>query len=305
MNQGWEDSASCAGAIVFDRPFLAPLHTWAATKGGGCFRKFPIFVRFILQYLLDRVKGRRTVHCAQGRPRQGQAVERFRSDAKAEGEDIVIGGWEVRDRSGKEMTTKEARWFRLKLDRFSAPWAYRRGEPYRAIASLELLGSLISAKVFLEPEEDLAWASGSLSAGAVTDNQGNRFVLNRLMTTKFPLLAILCEFAVFLEQRNCLFELGWVPRDQNEEADAITNEDYGAFDMKNEVAVGLEKMGFSVLHQLLDLGEKFYDEADAEKLAAKEARASNLPGTQGGPGGKVGGWGKPKRRAGLKVTAPW
>ena len=79
------------GAVVFDRPFLAPLHTWAATKGGGCYRAFPTFVRFILAYLARRLRARRTVHCSRGRPRGGVAMERFRSDAKAEGDCIVIG----------------------------------------------------------------------------------------------------------------------------------------------------------------------------------------------------------------------
>ena len=67
--------------------------------------RLPAFVRFILQYLLNRLKSRRTVHCAQGRPKSGQALEKFRTDAKAEGETIVIGGWECRDEQGREVET--------------------------------------------------------------------------------------------------------------------------------------------------------------------------------------------------------
>ena len=32
-------------------------------------------------------------------------MEKFRTDAKAEGETIVIGGWECRDEQGREVET--------------------------------------------------------------------------------------------------------------------------------------------------------------------------------------------------------
>jgi len=221
-------------------------------------------------------------------------VERFRSDAKAEGENIVIGGWEVADAKGRRIAQHEARWFQVTLDRVSAPWAYRRGEPFRVIAALELLGTILAVKLFLGPTEKEGSWSGKLSAGASTDNQGNRFVVNRFMTTKFPLLAFVCELATLLEERSCLVDVGWVPRDQNEEADAITNGDIGGFDKDKEVEVVWD---FVVLDKLLDLGDKFYAEVQEEKARAKEDRA--------GCGAKVAASGKRKRKAGLKVTDPW
>jgi hypothetical protein len=57
------------------------------------------------------------------------AVERFRSDDKAGVDVIVVGGWEVADALGKPIALKESRWFTVSLDRSSAPWACRRGEP--------------------------------------------------------------------------------------------------------------------------------------------------------------------------------
>ena len=49
------------------------------------------------------------------------------------------------------------------------------------------------------------------------------------MTSKFPSLVILTEFAAQLKSRHAELDLAWVPRDQNEEADALTNGDYSAF----------------------------------------------------------------------------
>eukprot|EP00971_Amphidinium_carterae_P302378 6008570-Amphidinium_carterae.1 len=66
--------------------------------------------------------------------------ELFRTDAKAEGDKIVLGGWETfRSRGG----TRRARWFSMELNRKSAPWAHERGAPYRSIVSLELMATLV------------------------------------------------------------------------------------------------------------------------------------------------------------------
>ena len=40
----------------------------------------------------------------------GQERERFRSDAKAEGETVVVGGYETHKADGSLVVAKEARW---------------------------------------------------------------------------------------------------------------------------------------------------------------------------------------------------
>ena len=57
-----------------------------------------------------------------------------RFDAKAEGNGVVIGGWRP-----DAASTSAAAWFATKITRKAAPWVRARGEPFRAIASLELL----------------------------------------------------------------------------------------------------------------------------------------------------------------------
>ena len=78
-----------------------------------------------------------------------QLGEVFRFDAKAEGEKIVIGGWKVVDGGD----TSRAAWFALTLTRSTAPWAYSRGEPFRTIAALGLLGPLVSLVVLMSELE--------------------------------------------------------------------------------------------------------------------------------------------------------
>ena len=102
----------------------------------------PPYILFILDYLRGRLMARSTIHCSMGRVGIGERVERFRTDAKAEGDDIGIGGWRVDERG-----TKYSRWFAIKLTRANAPWAFRAGEPFRTIASLELFGTLLCVKL--------------------------------------------------------------------------------------------------------------------------------------------------------------
>ena len=44
-----------------------------------------------------------------------------------------------------------ANWFFLRPSRTAAPWAFKKGEPFRTIAPLELLGSLLG--LLLDGEE--------------------------------------------------------------------------------------------------------------------------------------------------------
>ena len=84
--------------------------------------------------------------------------EVFRLDAKAEGDKVVIGGW----RCAGASSTKEAAWFAVKLDSRNAPWAFSPGEPFRTIASLELLVVLVGLMV-LVPEADSQGRNQTLS----------------------------------------------------------------------------------------------------------------------------------------------
>ena len=129
-----------------------------------------------------------------------------------------------------------------------------------------------------------------------------------MVTTKFPLLAFLCEFATVLEERGCVLDLAWVPRDQNAEADAITNGDVEGFSPENEVPVKIEQMRFNVLQDLLELGDSFYDEMEKEKaerkrIAEEEGEAITAGATPQGGGQQERK--SRKKRGGLKVTDPW
>ena len=187
----------------------------------------------------------------QTKMRHGRSgSEKIRADAKAEGLTVAVGGWIL----PKSEVTKEARWYGLSLTKSNAPWAFAAGEPFRTIASLELYATLLCITLFdLGGVEDYA-----LELAGETDNAGNSFVTARMMTTKWPLAAILMEIAIQLRKRQISMSLDWIPRLQNEEADAITNEDFKSFAAEHRITTSVEEAAeaFVLLPRLLKAGEE-------------------------------------------------
>ena len=135
--------------------------------------------------------------------------------------------------------------FALHLTRASAPWAFAKGEPFKVVAALELFGTLMAVKVFGD-----RWPKstpGMLKIGGSTDNGGNPHVQTRMKTSKFPLVVILAELAAEMKANNWKLGLEWIPRGQNEEADDLTNWEFGRFSAENRVAVDLQKVSWRVL----------------------------------------------------------
>ena len=140
------------------------------------------------------------------------------------------------------------------------PW-----EAFRTIASLELLGALVGVMVLMPTPEQVPASTGLATLTCGTDNQGNTFLLDKLMTTKYPLAVVLMELACQLGRRRAALHARWIPRLQNEEADALTNEEFHHFDAKLRIPVNLGDLGFVVMDELFNSGEEFVKELDSLK----------------------------------------
>ena len=160
----------------------------------------------------------------------------------------------------------------MSLARRSAPWAFAKGEAFRTIAALDLLGALVGLMV-LVPEGERVESAGTLTLSCGTDNRGNSYLLDKMLTTRYPLGIILLEAAHQMRKRRLLLRAHWLPRDENEEADALTNLDFRHFDPRRRIEVDLDKVGFEVLPGLFDHGEAYLKELDAQRQSAKEAAA--------------------------------
>ena len=83
--------------------------------------------------------------------------------------------------------------------------------------------------------------------------------------------------------------LRWAPREQNEEADALTNEDFTAFDPGRRVVVDLQKIQWLVLNDMMAVSENLYSEVRRQR----EAKPRGLGNLQKAKGGS------------LRVRDPW
>ena len=120
-------------------------------------------------------------------------------------------------------------------------------------------------------------------------------MLDKLMTTKFPLGVVLMELACQLRIRRACLHARWIPRLQNEEADALTNGEFDAFDPALRIDVDLKQLGFVVMDDLFEEGESYVSELAELKKAEDLKRASS------------GGTSKRKARKGpgLAQREPW
>ena len=192
----------------------------------------------------------------------------FRADARAEGEDVVIGGW----LSQGGLLPAQAPWFSVRVTRHAFPWIWCRGEPGRNIAALELLGTLLCVVLFAGK-----FTGSDIAITGLTDNKGNSQALLKMMTTKFPLSAVLMELAAWIPDISGGrgLSLMWVPRLQNVEADALSNEHFSDFDPSNRIHVDLTSIKWRVLPDMIKYGEDLL----AKATKAKEEAAANAATT--------------------------
>ena len=178
---------------------------------------------------------------------------------------MVVAGWECLG----GIRPEKARWYAVTLTTKNAAWAFSKGEPFRTIAALELFATLLSIKVF--SKEWPRRSSGRLVITGATDNGGNPSVLPRMMTNKFPLVVILAELAEQLREEELDLDLFWVPREQNVEADALTNSCFEEFDVTRRIQVDPLALTWKVLPELLKVAEELYRKVSK----AKEERTAD------------------------------
>jgi hypothetical protein len=85
--------------------------------------------------------------------------------------------------------------------------------------------------------------------------------------------------------------VGWTPRDQNEEADALTNGDYAQFRPANRVNVTIEEVKWLVLPRLMAVASDIFSEVQKRK-AAKDQSPQQAPPAK-------------KAKGGLRQRDPW
>jgi len=280
-----------ASALYYEKPWLGPMYSWASAiqRADKDVVKIPWGIRLFMSWIRRRLSSGENMMAAPEWPKDlGDA---FRSDAKAEDGRAFVGGWEVRGNTD----TKKARWYYMELTADEAPWVFSKArDPGRVIAALELLGTLLCIILF-DLKADVNARANCTITGA-TDNQGNSYATAKGMSTKFPLAPILIEMNEQLRARKLDLRLNSTRRDTNVEADAITNQDFAAFDEKLRIDCSYAKMQWLVLEEVLQASKEIYDSVSEEKEKRSREHDSETSRQAKRPR---------KTYARMKATMPW
>ena len=171
---------------------------------------------------------------------------------------------------------KKCQWFSEKVEPWMAPWLkVRSGNPQRVIAALEMLAMLVAIKLWMPESEGYL----RVHAEAFTDNKGNEFILNKGMSTKFPITLLVIESSETLRKKGATADLRWIRREDNQRADDLTNEEFVAFESWRRRRIAEENCKWEVLGELLPESKQLYKEVQAfkekrrsEKVKKKEER---------------------------------
>ena len=251
-----------AGILEWCRPFLAPMYAWCSVAPPHSVLPVPPLIKLTLSWIIQQLhEGNRMTDCTLPSSDLG---ELFRTDAKGETDYIVLGGWESRNST----PPSKARWFSVKVTKEEAPWLFQRGHGSRTIASSELLGTLVAVFLFCSGP-DFAPGPGRMTCSGATDNQRNQYVVQRLMTTKWPLAAVLMELTSLLSSKGLWLNLDWTPRTDNIEADQLTNEVFTSFDLSLRMDFQWKDVPSTVMTSLLERGETFLEELEGRRASRK------------------------------------
>ena len=99
-------------------------------------------------------------------------------------------------------------------------------------------------------------------------------VLRKFATSRYPLSIVAMELACQLQRANAELELSWVPRNQNEEADALTNQRFEEFSEDKRIEVDFEKLEFVLLGDLMQKAGELDSELKLHRTSKEAKQAS-------------------------------
>eukprot|EP00435_Cladocopium_sp_Y103_P039700 s436_g10.t1 len=258
MEQGLGRLGFAANALTWERPFLGPLYAWtSAIRNKKGLLRIPAMLRTILWFLAERTAEGGSLQ--EPPPLRGDTTDdvTFFTDAKATDTEAWVGGF-LQGANGEILE-----WFSEEVKEAWAPWLFVRRDPKRVIAALELLATLIAARLWARDMPKGGRGRCWIRAG--TDNLSNSYAVSRWMSTKFPLTILIMELSETLRTRNCELNLEWIPRDKNQLADDLTNQKYDQFPKERRVQFVGGDTRWLVLSNLMHKANEFHEELAKER----------------------------------------
>ena len=245
------------------KPHLSPLFAWASVTSKGTVGRLPETVILTLLYILHELRAESYLVSVK-RPANFD-VEVFRTDAKCADNFIVLAGWEM----------SSMRWFSLKVGPDDAPFLFKpSGESQWASTSAELLATLVALEAFGWLARDRCRKSLTISLAGGTDNKANDALTVKRATTKWPLMAINMQLSTALAKARLSLRLRWRPREENVEADDLTNERFSDFDLAKRITISWQDLDLKILQSLVQTRSEF----EQKKVEAKSGASIRTPG---------------------------
>ena len=250
-----------AQLLTWLKPHLAPLFAWGSVASPGLVGRLPDTVILTLRYILGELSTETFLVSAK-RPVYFE-TEQFRTDAKCADDYIVLGGWEL----------KSKRWFSLRLTRKEVPYLFTPcgGGSQWASTSAELLASLTALHAFGWLSMAPTRRTVALSLCGGTDNQANDSLSTKRSTTKWPLMLINMQLSSALSKARLNLRLRWRPREENVEADRLTNEDFEGFPPSLRVQLSFEDIDLRLVEELWETKLQF----DTARQESKDSKKLN------------------------------
>ena len=254
------------------RPFLAPLFAFNSVLRRSTVARMPELAHISLVYIRDELRatdGLQTVNQVWYAPR-----EVFRTDAKCEPGRVVVAGWSTM----QGLDTKQAPWFSLEIKPNDLPFLFKEdGESGWASTSAEFLASYAAMFAFGHLQGTVAGVKDCVQVSVCggTDNKSTPEVQRKGLTTKWPLFGLqMCAHAE-MKKVNKRLVLNWRPRDENSNADALTNSDFSGFSPGLRVPLVLQQLPLGLMHRLTKVRQGFLEaRSTLVSLQPREAKCT-------------------------------
>ena len=246
-----------AQLLVWLKPHLSPLFAWASVTSRSTVGRLPETIILTLRYILLELRGES--YMVSTRAPLKFDGDQFRTDAKCATGFIVLAGWELCSK----------RWFSFRVLPCDASYLFKEGgDSQWASTSAELLATLAALEAFGWTKEERHRRELQVSLTAGPDNRANEALSSKRATTRWPLMAINMQLSSRLSKARAALSLRWRPREENTEADDLTNERFDGFDPGLRVPMSLHDMDLPILLALVATRSEF----EEAKMAAKNDR---------------------------------
>jgi len=232
--------------LTWMKPFLAPLFAWQSVLNRSTAAQLPEMAILVLRFFRFQFEaGARLDAVHMSWPCHDRQA--FRTDAKCERGRIVLGGWSL----DHGLDTKRAPWFVLEIFPKDMPSLFKEDHSSEwASTAAELLGSYAGLVAFGHTKSSGGRDHLRLQVCAGTDNKSTPAITARGISNKWPVQGIHMQLATTMRKANKLCRLSWRPREENQDADDLTNLRTGGFSSQLQVPLRLEDLPMELFNDL-------------------------------------------------------